>query len=163
MLGSVKWYPELIMAYPKLLAEAKRLRRLANPKKYDNGSYQLIRLMGWMWWARHGFVREYRVGPYYIDMANPKLKWAIEADGAAYHMDVVKDEQRTQYLVGRGWYVQRFRWVELKRRPNECRDTILLTWDSRQPRTAAETAALRKLIDEQLRRSGFAHPPRKRQ
>lgn len=146
------------MAYPKILAEASRLRRLADPKRYDNGSYQLIKLMGWRWWFSHGFEREKKVGPFYIDMANTRLKWAIEADGAAYHTDVVKELERENYLHNRGWFIQRFRWVDLVRRPDECRGDILETWDSRRPLTKAEAETLRKVMNGQLIKSGHVIP-----
>lgn len=56
---------------------------------------------------------EYQVDFYFIDIAFPSIKYAVELDGVEFHQDKEKDEKRDEYLRERGW--------EIKRIPsNEC-------------------------------------------
>jgi very-short-patch-repair endonuclease len=52
------------------------------------------------------FVRQYQVGPYFLDFARRELRIAIEVDGGQ-HATSQTDEERTRYLVGCGWRVVR--------------------------------------------------------
>lgn len=137
-----------------LFYEYKRRRRIKNPEKYDHCSYLLIGIMGAEWWIEHGFVREYPVGRYNIDFAHPKFKVAIEGDGRNYHtdpMDVLHDETRDKALRHQGWYVQRFRYEELKNKPAKVRALILETYESFAPPTAKQIKATKRV----MRRSGM--------
>ena len=58
---------------------------------------------------------QYKVGPFYIDLAFPEIKLAIETDGKNYHW-TEEQRQRDQYrqkrLEQQGWKFERFRgWV----------------------------------------------------
>lgn len=48
--------------------------------------------------------REVRVGRYFLDFAN-EIRRAIEIDGAAYHTDILVEQQRDEYLGSYGWLV----------------------------------------------------------
>lgn len=54
---------------------------------------------------RHGFEREIRAGKYWIDFGSPERKVGIEVDGLAYHLDIVLEQQRDDYLEDLGWRV----------------------------------------------------------
>jgi very-short-patch-repair endonuclease len=67
-------------------------------------------------WVRHwlpvarlyDYELEYQVEQFFIDIAWPKLKLAIELDGWAYHKDKLeRDKKRDQFLNERGWQVIR--------------------------------------------------------
>lgn len=45
------------------------------------------------------FEREVRAGRYWLDFGNDIL-WCIEIDGKKYHRDVVKEQDRDDYLMG---------------------------------------------------------------
>jgi very-short-patch-repair endonuclease len=136
------------MAYPLILAEYYRRKRLRHP---EPTVIMLVSIMGADWWIRHGFYREYRVGRWYIDLANPKVKMAIEGDGEQYHMDIVREEERDESLKRRGWRVLHFRYDMLRDHPDEVKARILSAWESLRPPTKAE----REAIEAQMRRSGF--------
>jgi very-short-patch-repair endonuclease len=136
------------MAYPVILAEYYRRKRLRHP---EPTVIMLVEIMGVEWWIRHGFFREYRVGRWYIDLANPKLQLAIEGDGKQYHMDIVREHDRDQALQRKGWRVCHFRYEDLKYHPEKCKSRIEAAWEDLRPRTMAE----RKIIHEAMRRSGF--------
>ena len=65
------------------------------------------------------FKREVRFGKYFVDFAND-VDRIIEIDGATYHMDVVADFERDQYI--RGWHddvmILRIKAAQLYREPN---------------------------------------------
>lgn len=50
---------------------------------------------------------QYPVGRYFADFANPKAKVVIECDGAAFHTDYARDQERDWYMEERGWTVYR--------------------------------------------------------
>lgn len=141
------------MTIRDLVREYQRLQRIRNPKKNDYCSYLLIGIMGPEWWIEHGFKREYRVpkSDIHPDFAHPELKIAIEGDGERWHMDVLKDERRDQYLRSLGWYVLRFRYDELKFRGPRVRDKILQMYRNFSMPTVEEI----KVAQAQMKRSGF--------
>jgi very-short-patch-repair endonuclease len=68
-----------------------------------------------------GWRTNYPVGGYKVDVAFPKLKLAIEADGLAYHSDSEDfhaDRVRQNKIVLLGWQVLRFTWLDLVEYPN---------------------------------------------
>ena len=136
-----------------LLSEYRRRRRIQNPEQHDYCSYLLIGIMGPEWWIEHGFVREYKVPGSRIhqDFAHPKLKIAIEGDGERWHMDVLKDQKRDEYLRAKGWYVLRFRYDDLKYRGPRVRAKILSTYEAFAAPTPMQIAATREL----MRRNGL--------
>lgn len=50
---------------------------------------------------------QYPVGGYFLDFAHPKVKVAVECDGAKWHMDRQKDWRRDDALRAQGWTVFR--------------------------------------------------------
>lgn len=59
-------------------------------------------------YLKHELIeREVRVGRYVLDFATPqsRILKAIEIDGAAYHTDIVREQERDEYLHTRGWSV----------------------------------------------------------
>lgn len=72
-----------------------------------------------------GWVPNYRltVGgrTYFVDIAFPAARIAVEIDGLAYHSDADRfqdDRHRQNDLVGAGWTVLRFTWWDLETRPD---------------------------------------------
>jgi uncharacterized protein DUF559 len=51
---------------------------------------------------------EFQVGPYFIDIALPCRKIAIEIDGAHWHQNKVREKRRNRYLRRNGWSVRHF-------------------------------------------------------
>ena len=70
---------------------------------------------------------QYGVGPYFVDLAFPEVKLAIECDGRRFHSDpadVARDQHRTQYLAKLGWRVLRFSGREIKQNVYGCVDAV---------------------------------------
>jgi len=70
---------------------------------------------------------QYGVGPYFVDLAFPEVKLAIECDGRRFHSDpadVARDQHRTQYLAKLGWRVLRFSGREIKQDVYGCVDAV---------------------------------------
>lgn len=63
-----------------------------------------------------GWIANYRVGPYLVDVGFPQHKVAIEVDGFAFHSsarDFQSDRKRQNEIALRGWQVLRFTWLDL--------------------------------------------------
>ena len=61
--------------------------------------------------------KQFPVGSYRLDFADPDKKIAIEIDGEQHYVDkkmVAHDEIRDAYLKSIGWYVYRIRWSHFK-------------------------------------------------
>lgn len=68
-----------------------------------------------------GWVANYRLGGYRLDIAFPDLKVAIEVDGWAYHSgpdEFEGDRIRQNQIVLLGWTVLRFTWLDLTTTPD---------------------------------------------
>ncbi len=56
----------------------------------------------------HKFVRQYIIEPYIVDFICREKRMIIELDGS-HHLDTVMyDQERTEYLEGKGYKVLRF-------------------------------------------------------
>lgn len=73
----------------------------------------------------NGWVSNYRLTvagrSYFVDVAFPAARLAVEIDGLAYHSDAERfqgDRHRQNDLVGAGWTVLRFTWWDLETRPH---------------------------------------------
>jgi very-short-patch-repair endonuclease len=67
-----------------------------------------------------GWLTNYPVGGYKIDVAFPEFKIALETDGWAFHSDPTAfqhDRKRQNYLALLGWQVLRFTWLDLVEYP----------------------------------------------
>lgn len=63
-------------------------------------------------------VPQYPLGPYWIDLAIPKHKLALECDGYQYHSSQkaqIHDRNRDAYMKRMGWKVMRFTYKELRK------------------------------------------------
>lgn len=72
--------------------------------------------------------REVRAGAMYIDYAfvNEYVKRGIEIDGKAWHRDVVREQQRDEYLNNRGWKILHIDAADLYRRPEWVKKRVLM-------------------------------------
>lgn len=73
------------------------------------------------------FVKQFPVGPYFLDVAFPKVKLCVEADGKDYHSspaDIARDQRRDSYLSNLGWTVLRFTGTEINKSAHQCADRI---------------------------------------
>lgn len=59
-----------------------------------------------------------------IDLACPRKRLAIEADGGKYHIDIVREQQRDDQLRALGWKVLHFRYQHLKGSPSYVKKTV---------------------------------------
>jgi len=67
-----------------------------------------------------GWKTNYPVGGYKVDVAFPRQKVAIEADGWAFHTnqeDFQNDRERQNKIMLLGWQVLRFTWLDLTEYP----------------------------------------------
>jgi hypothetical protein len=62
---------------------------------------------------------QYPVLKYFTDFANPYLKIIVECDGADYHLDWEKDNNRDYELMEAGWKVYRISGTDCYRVPSE--------------------------------------------
>ncbi len=104
--------------------ELQRLRRVWWPNRYDHSAYMLIEILGRNWLFFTGWKREYRVGKLMIDIAHPRLKLALEADGERWHRDIVREFDRDSALERLGWDVLHFRYPELKDHPSRVKRKV---------------------------------------
>lgn len=67
-----------------------------------------------------GWVANYPIGGYRVDVAFPAAKVAIEVDGWAFHssqVDFQNDRERQNNIALSGWHVLRFTWLDLVEYP----------------------------------------------
>lgn len=68
-----------------------------------------------------GWVANYRLGRYKVDVAFPDIRVGIEVDGWAHHSSPDQfegDRVRQNQIVLRGWTVLRFTWLDLVTTPD---------------------------------------------
>jgi intein/homing endonuclease len=80
--------------------------------------------------VRAGFepVHNLRVGRWFLDVALPELKVAVECDGGNWHNSKQareRDAKKDAYLRGHGWEVFRFSGKRIKDDVDGCRDDVL--------------------------------------
>lgn len=82
--------------------------------------------------AKHGLGKllkpQYRVGPYWIDLAVPQVRLAIECDGRDYHTspaDRERDQHRDDYLAKLGWRVKHFRGRDIVFATARCAEIVI--------------------------------------
>lgn len=135
-----KWY--------KRRAAWRRQRRLWFPSPAE---VQFVMLMGGTGWQlpwlkdpRTGFCftritsmgriltnelvqREVRVGAMYVDFAvsTRYYKKGIEIDGRAYHMDVLREQQRDEYCQRYGYKLLHVRAVDLRLNPQNVQRRVI--------------------------------------
>ena len=83
------------------------------------------------------------VAPYWIDLAFPAVKLAIECDGDYWHgnkKQQSKDRQKDGYLRRRGWHVLRLSETEIKTNIDECVAKVV-SFLSTQPSLLVEPPA----------------------
>ena len=79
----------------------------------------IVRRAGLAGWRPNFFVR-IAGRRYFIDLAFPDARLAVEVDGRAHHSDARafrRDRQRQNDLVAAGWTVLRFTWEDLMQDP----------------------------------------------
>lgn len=73
---------------------------------------------------RENFAREVRVGRYFIDFGND-IKRGIEIDGRNFHMDIVKEIERDEYVAKYGWSLLHIQAVDLWQQPDNVQRRVL--------------------------------------
>lgn len=106
----------------------RRWLRLWLPKQNDHAAWMLMNALGRWWLLLHGWKREYRVyrngRMIIIDLAHPRLKLALEADGERWHMDIVKEQTRDELLKANGWSVKHYRYPAIKNESKRVRREV---------------------------------------
>ena len=103
---------------PVRLAGRRRLLQAASDgarSEVERLLVKLLRAAGITGWRTN-----YPVGGYEVDVAFPRQKVAIEADGWAFHSDqeVFQDDRERQNNIALlGWQVLRFTWLDLTEYP----------------------------------------------
>lgn len=81
---------------------------------------------------------QYPVAGVFLDFAHPKAKVAVECDGAAWHMDRMKDYRRDDKLRALGWTVFRLTG-------SQCMQQTLYDAEDREERLGRPVILLREL------------------
>lgn len=118
-------FPELYRAYTRNLGAhgwktATKLLVAAADRAGSAAERLMVRLLRSS--RIHGWTLQHPFGPYLIDVAFPSARVAVEVDGWAWHVDVLRfqsDRRRQNALVAAGWTVLRFTWHDLTGRPAE--------------------------------------------
>lgn len=86
----------ILYNHPRQLEKRRALRNNLTPEEKLIWQRLRKKQLGFMFW------RQYSVGPYVLDFYCPKLRLAIEIDGAQHAKkdDVEYDQEREQYLLG---------------------------------------------------------------
>lgn len=76
---------------------------------------------------REAIEREVRVGAMYMDFATVGLTYrkGIEVDGRLFHMDIVQEMERDEYVAGYGYNLLHIRAAEIYRSPQIVQRRIL--------------------------------------
>lgn len=97
--------------FTPLILQAPANEWAADPYEWDTGIIFMTPIEAWFWSDIRAcdavLYPQYPVLNVFVDFANPKAKVAIECDGAAYHTDTAKDQERDQRLSAAGWSVYR--------------------------------------------------------
>lgn len=73
---------------------------------------------------REKVKREVRVGKCFIDFGND-IKRGIEIDGRDWHMDVLKEQERDEYVAQYGWHLLHIQAAEVYRTPDYVQRKVL--------------------------------------
>jgi very-short-patch-repair endonuclease len=75
---------------------------------------------------RENVQRETRIGGRFADFTfeTPYSKKVIEIDGKSFHDDILKEQERDEYLRKYGWSVLHVRAIDLWRRPDFVRKKV---------------------------------------
>lgn len=114
-------------------APASRLLIVAADRAGSHAERLLVRLLRAA--TITGWQLNYPLRGFFIDVAFPAPRIAIEVDGWAWHVTrerFIRDRQRQNVLVNLEWKILRFTWHDLDRRPDQVIDTIRTTLASRQ-------------------------------
>ena len=76
------------------------------------------------------FVREFAVGPYFLDFACRARRLAVESDGN-WHKDREQDRERDAYLNTQGWSVLRFQAGDILSAIDRVLETVVAALDGR--------------------------------
>ncbi len=104
---------------------ARRLLQAASDGAHSQAERLLVGLLRQAGFT--GWRTNYPVGGYKVDVAFPRHKLAIEADGLAFHSesdDFHQDRVRQNNITLRGWHVLRFTWRDLTEYPDRVIATI---------------------------------------
>jgi very-short-patch-repair endonuclease len=97
-------------------------------KERPFGSYIEQKLYYALLSAGYDVRKQAKCGPYYVDIALPKYKIAIECDGKDFHSSPSQkkyDKKRSAYLYRHGYkHVIRFTGSEINKNPYECVNKI---------------------------------------
>jgi hypothetical protein len=104
---------------------------------------------------------QHPVGPYFLDLAYPAIRLAIEYDGRD-HLDparALRDLDRQAYLTGAGWRVLRFRAAEVYR-PVVVANRVRRELVDHARRRGLTVPAVLALIDAKAAGASLRRPPR---
>ena len=97
---------------PMLLGH--RALRLANPSPLEVAMHTALDEAGII------YEREFQIWRYFIDIALPSIKIAIECDGGRHETRTEFDANRDAFLLDKGWRVFRFTQAQIKSSHREC-------------------------------------------
>ena len=80
--------------------------------------------------AGYKFRRQHPLGPFVLDFACFKYRFAVEADGGQ-HSENPRDQDRTRWLEAQGWQVARFWNNEILANPSGVAESIVRALEER--------------------------------
>lgn len=92
---------------------------------------------------------QYQVGVFYIDLAFPEIKLAIEADGHDYHStkeQITRDKYREDRIKSDGWVFERFTGREIHRSHEMIAGKIALKYFKNKLNKKQEDRAIGRVI-----------------
>lgn len=104
-----------------------RVLTIKRIKRKPNGFYLTFFVSMGRTLRREMVEREVQVGAYYVDFGfiTGAGQQAIEIDGQDFHMDVVKEQERDEYLARYGWRVLHIQAVDLYRNPENVKRRVV--------------------------------------
>jgi very-short-patch-repair endonuclease len=67
-----------------------------------------VRLLQAFWDAGLEPVQQYGIAGYIVDFAFPRARLAVEADGADYHQNTLRERTRDEAIRRQGWHIVHF-------------------------------------------------------
>jgi very-short-patch-repair endonuclease len=107
------------------MLESLRTTRLANPTDIEERMSHALKRAG------IHYVREFRVGLFFIDFAIPDFKIGIECDGSRWHdLHPERDSRRDASLMRWGWSIYRFDGDAIRDDADRCVEDLIANLDA---------------------------------
>lgn len=76
------------------------------------------------WFKKQNIRREVRIGKHWTDFGND-IERCIEVDGREFHQDIVKEQQRDDYIERFGWRILHIKAGDIYDNPDAVRRQVI--------------------------------------